>query len=1213
MRFLALCLIVSVMVANAFAFNEPIDEAGSLQLRIEGPAKIDTAADPLACTLILKNLGDKSITGSLRVEVIDQWTAHLPTGSFTINPRAEEAFPFRVVPDKGTLNAWYPIHAYAEYKEDGEKIVVHPVLLVRTDVPPLPLAETAHLWEPLTLTENSRFSLAQLPRHRARVDVFGEAPRYLPVGWRGSDPLTLAHLIVEGKKAMPELHPALGVHPPWNQGRKGSLFIEFPLQLPQAQPITFTAFLALQPVNPGEPPSDGVLFRVYAAPFDDSEVETGTLLFERFTDTLTWEPITVDLSAYAGESMRLQLETHPGPNKDTTCDRALWGAPSLVVGTPKVSGPDPQCTPFVLGRITTDAAACEVELLPGSRGLLDSRVVFKRENTTLAFDGFSVTVLDTPLEEEGGIFTLESVEDDSRPGVYRQIHHFRGPDDSFDLIGEVRLEEGSHLRASFSLENESPPKPWRKVVIEDACLGSWSNGLHRIYAGLGNVIEEPEAFTMPFDGHQLATSFVGMDFINSFSLVQAVTAPPSKLEVLPQAHIYSMHSPIAPTFIVIPAEDVWQGVRIWRKINDVTAAPGVPRLAGRFVFDVWGGRYDHAAQAISNAARYGLTNSVLVWHNWQRWGYDYRLPEIYPPNPLLGSLEEFIALSALCEENDILFAPHDNYTDYYPDAPGFSYDKLLFNKNGQPLWAWLNEGRQAQAFRWRAGAYRPYLEETIVSLRDHVKPTAYFIDVWSSMGPFDAWTREGGFESRFQQRDDWAHSFEWIRETLGNNAPQISESGHDLLIGSLDGAQANHLRVDYPPETMSWTVWNIRCADSERIPWSDMAYHDRFILHGAGYDGRYRGGLSSALHGIYSDDYLSTEVMTGRPGMANTIFSRNVVRKYWLLNDLMGSLALKQMETLIFHEGDIHRQEVVWEEGGKVWVNRGKDEWEIEAALLPQYGFFAKTPQVQCTIERKGDTFVEWSKSAGGWYVNARRPIPAPLPISLTGAELKLREDRSFEIQLQWLAEGKASEDLRVFVHFLDDDGNILFQADHQSDMPTQAWNGTIQTIGQGTIPEAYQKGDSFRLFAGLWKPGVARRYLKNSYRDEAAVYLGQVTLDGEDDKVNALLLTPPEPEENPLMARMNPLRIPVDFGGVITNGACRIAPHQDSLVVTLLPEEPDFELILDLKQLPFAPAAPSVVHAEMIDGSIKEEHFKQEDEQLILQCSSDVFAYTIR
>jgi hypothetical protein len=31
---------------------------------------------------------------------------------------------------------------------------------------------------------------------------------------------------------------------------------------------------------------------------------------------------------------------------------------------------------------------------------------------------------------------------------------------------------------------------------------------------------------------------------------------------------------------------------------------------------------------------------------------------------------------------------------------------------------------------------------------------------------------------------------------LGDSAPRISESGHDQLIGWLDGAQANHLRVD---------------------------------------------------------------------------------------------------------------------------------------------------------------------------------------------------------------------------------------------------------------------------------------------------------------------------------------------------------------------------------------------------------------------------------
>ena len=45
-------------------------------------------------------------------------------------------------------------------------------------------------------------------------------------------------------------------------------------------------------------------------------------------------------------------------------------------------------------------------------------------------------------------------------------------------------------------------------------------------------------------------------------------------------------------------------------------------------------------RALERAFRYGLTDAAVVWHNWQRWGYDYRLPEIYPPNPEWGTEKE---------------------------------------------------------------------------------------------------------------------------------------------------------------------------------------------------------------------------------------------------------------------------------------------------------------------------------------------------------------------------------------------------------------------------------------------------------------------------------------------------------------------------------------------------------------------------------------------
>jgi hypothetical protein len=188
--------------------------------------------------------------------------------------------------------------------------------------------------------------------------------------------------------------------------------------------------------------------------------------------------------------------------------------------------------------------------------------------------------------------------------------------------------------------------------------------------------------------------------------------------------------------------------------------------------------------------------------------------------------------------------------------------------------AWFNYGREAQAYRARPDKLRPFVERNVNLLREGVAPTAYFIDVWSSAPPYDYWTGDGTFVERAATQRAWGEAFALIRDRLGNSAPQISEAGHDKLIGWLDGAQAQQLRVD--PRGASFT-WKIECADAERIPWIDVAWHDKFILHGAGYEGRY--GAASG-----SDDYLSTEVLSGRPAMVAQPFDRNVVRVYWLLN-----------------------------------------------------------------------------------------------------------------------------------------------------------------------------------------------------------------------------------------------------------------------------------------------------------------------------------------
>jgi hypothetical protein len=178
-------------------------------------------------------------------------------------------------------------------------------------------------------------------------------------------------------------------------------------------------------------------------------------------------------------------------------------------------------------------------------------------------------------------------------------------------------------------------------------------------------------------------------------------------------------------------------------------------------------------------------------------------------------------------------------------------------------------------------------------------------------------------------------------------------------------------------------VWDFGCDDAERIPWFDFAHHDRFVLHGAGYAGRYQAGLDPWMHGIYSDDYIATEVLTGHPTMVSQPFGRDVVRKYWLTQDIMRQLALQTIESVEFVGGNLHRQHVVWSNGANVWVNRGTEDWLVadDSVILPAYGFLARLESenglISASIQRRAGRIVEISSAPEHFYCNARQRIVA--------------------------------------------------------------------------------------------------------------------------------------------------------------------------------------------------------------------------------------------
>jgi hypothetical protein len=322
------------------AFLPPMDQAGPLVMRIDGPGEVTQIDTPVPVRVLIENRGDTPVQGTVELKMIDRWTAS-SAGllSFALAGQATESREFTVQAGKGAYEAHYPIHAYARFVHEGKPLIAHPILIVQMKLDDSPgTPRTPPEWKPYAITRTGELAVWQLPTRRAVVQVFGEAARTMPPGWHGTEAATGASVEVRPQAVGPDRRTVLAIHPPWRGGQVGTALAEFPIVLPETRPITLRFASAVTADGQG----DGVTFRVRALPFDAPDGEPGAVVFERHSAARAQgEPGVADLGRYAGQAIRLQLASRPGPKNNTGWDQSYWIEPTLVVGTPAAPAPFP--------------------------------------------------------------------------------------------------------------------------------------------------------------------------------------------------------------------------------------------------------------------------------------------------------------------------------------------------------------------------------------------------------------------------------------------------------------------------------------------------------------------------------------------------------------------------------------------------------------------------------------------------------------------------------------------------------------------------------------------------------------------------------------------------------------------------------------------------------------------------------------------------------
>ena len=500
--------------------------------------------------------------------------------------------------------------------------------------------------------------------------------------------------------------------------------------------------------------------------------------------------------------------------------------------------------------------------------------------------------------------------------------------------------------------------------------GSCDTALERVYVGMGNVIERPDGFTMRSHGQYCSTRHIGADYANGFSLVQASDVFPDELTCNATNGTFALVVHNDATLSFTPSRrGAFDAAIRFAAVSGYRKSPGFDALAERIVLDDWRGDYARAARGLPLSRKYGI-DAVYLQHKWQRWGYDVRLPEVWPP---MGDRKAFDAMCKAARDSGTILGLHDNYIDLYPDAPGFTYDDVYYTADGLPHVAWYNPGLRIMSYKWRPDAIWGWYSRNMKAMALEAGAGALFLDVFTAASPKDWYDRSGRFHTQTEQAACWSEAFDRARTIFGRpDAIMVSEAGHDALIGHVDAGQADHY-------TASFVLPKARFADAERVPWHDAVSHGKMILLGGGLAVRYSGafakvpGADIERHGYASKDYLCTTVIGGRGAMCDEAFSRKGVETWWLLGDVLKMLARSDFRSFSFGR-DIHEQHSVFS-CGEVWVNRSTNRcWNVEGRVLPPYGLYVRAGGCEAGIVKKGNADARFAKSPRKWFVDARPP-----------------------------------------------------------------------------------------------------------------------------------------------------------------------------------------------------------------------------------------------
>ncbi len=887
------------------------------------------------------------------------------------------------------------------------------------------------------------------------------------------------------------------IHPPWRNGT-GETDQSFELALLQASRITLRFSCAMQTGSTDPGKSDGATFRFFV---------NGIKKVDYNTKSTMWKAFQFDLTPYAGKVVNIRFETDPGPKRDPSFDFALWGNRELVVN----GGPAFPSLAFkpVDPAINAPCHADGPDDAPTSpnntKGLFRLQTTISRHPASF-LSGFRCKTAQgySPLLLGFGSWVDLVMPDGS-------IVRSNSSKVTATISQTMNAESGTvRRRILYSVSGEKIPL---NVVIKhpvgDTAEVDVTSSSHQIAAiHFGHIGPAPyqTVVSIPYLGFVNMLPGLGLftNTILDFKDSHASRIAGNSVYYDPLFH--GTRNPVHDTCFYCVSNDILAVL----PTPPNPPSPYIHTMSHLVVADTWSsGSFSSSANWTKLLASYGLNHLCIIVHVWQHGGYDNELPNVLPANTAMGGnkgMQDWSRTAVSCGDR---FALHENYVDFYPNAPLFNWKDVAIDSNGNPQPAWKN---LIQSYALSPDKIAHYSKLITTQVQADFGENAGYLDVHSAVAPW--------FHVDFNPAEPGAGEFHTVWESYTklwdlfrkvHHGPVLGEGNrHWRWSGLLDGVEAQFgtgVPLDGGETAPLFTDFDL------------AKIHPLQLNHGMGYLERWRTSGYTANYGgsippvWMQDEYRMQEAAFGHEGFVPNQLWNSLVY-VWQESHLMLPLTRRtgtsSVVSVLYQTGNqlmpvsealedstpFNRSVTSYSDGVKVYVNGKRDNWKVKGYTLPEYGWVALGDGLKAGTVLVDGNVTDFAITPRSRFLNVRSEYASnPMPTKAIPQVIAFHQTavRQFQIQFSWKVDQTLPLNSVPFIHVVDpniqQNEGIVFQIGSGLNINAGWQAGTNSgLLQQVTLPADLPDG-TYSIRTGLYNPVTGARLILPGHSDGSLRY----------------------------------------------------------------------------------------------------------------------------